>query len=276
MDLLKTYSIENDIKEKINLDIHYQEKGHKAPLVLIIHGFKAFRKWGFFPYVSERLAQAGAITLKFDFSLNGIVDADKMLYDVDKFAGNTISQQLNDFKLLLDKLDILIDSHKWNGRIYTLGHSLGGAISLITEKERNCFDKLALWSTVSTMDRQTFRQKEHWKKNGYMSFKESSTGQKMHLNWAYEKDKQDNRERFDPLYAISAVSKPVLIVHGEQDMTVKIREAEELKESYQGDVVFYKIPLTNHTFNTAHPFIEAGVQLKSAIKKTISFYGLNE
>src|SRR5262245_40445710 len=41
------------------------------PSVLLLHGFKGFRKWGFFPWLAERIAEAGFASILFDFSHNG-------------------------------------------------------------------------------------------------------------------------------------------------------------------------------------------------------------
>ena len=71
----------------INADIRYVG-GHpdgKVPLVLIAHGFKGYKDWGFFPYISERISEAGFITACFNFSLNGMNDSVDLIDDMDRF-----------------------------------------------------------------------------------------------------------------------------------------------------------------------------------------------
>ena len=41
--------------------------GEARPAVVICHGFKGFKDWGFFPKLSERLAVAGFTALSFNF-----------------------------------------------------------------------------------------------------------------------------------------------------------------------------------------------------------------
>ena len=42
--------------------------GKGRPAVVVCHGFKGFKDWGFFPHLAHRLANAGLTTVTFNFS----------------------------------------------------------------------------------------------------------------------------------------------------------------------------------------------------------------
>jgi hypothetical protein len=51
------------------------------PIILIIHGFKVHKQWGFFPYICDYFAQYGAIAICCNLSLNGYgSDSDTLIY----------------------------------------------------------------------------------------------------------------------------------------------------------------------------------------------------
>ncbi|HEX8254364.1 MAG TPA: alpha/beta hydrolase, partial [Thermoanaerobaculia bacterium] len=43
-------------------------------LVVIVHGFKGFKDWGFFPWVAQRLLQHRLAVCRFNMSRSGIGD----------------------------------------------------------------------------------------------------------------------------------------------------------------------------------------------------------
>jgi len=51
----------------------YASENAEAAVVVLCHGFKGHRRWGFFPYLADRLRRSGFGALVIDFSLNGTV-----------------------------------------------------------------------------------------------------------------------------------------------------------------------------------------------------------
>ena len=56
-----------------------------------------------------------------------------------------------------------------NGKIGLLGHSRGGGDSIIASSLINEISALTTWSAISKFDRWTSRQKDDWKKTGFLS-----------------------------------------------------------------------------------------------------------
>jgi pimeloyl-ACP methyl ester carboxylesterase len=73
--------------------------------------------------------------------------------------------------------------------------------------------------------------------------------------------------------AVSQLNKPLLIAHGDQDLVVRIKEAE-LLYSYadKTKTEFFKIPGASHTFNTQHPHIGSNKKFNALIEKTLQFF----
>lgn len=256
----------------VNGDI-YSCDAISQPILITTHGFKAYREWGFFPYMAEQYAQSGMIVINIDFSQNGVVDAEKGIFDVDVFRSVTVTQEIEDLNAVLDNLENLLeinDIKDWNGEIYLLGHSLGGAVSIITASQRNDISKIVTWGSIGDIDRNTQRQKDDWRAKGVLEFDNRITGQMLYLDVEYLEDKLRNKEKYDLEKCISELNIPVLIVHGDKDFTVSTKEAKKLNNAAKNSELCI-INKANHTFNCRHPFTGSNEILEQAINSTIEF-----
>ncbi len=273
---MQTCSIRRNDNEVINFDIRKTGTSSKKPLVIVSHGFKGFKEWGFLPYLSERMAEKGAIVYTQDFSLNGIIDAEKRTYDIDKFSRNTISQALSDIDYLINHCK---EEYKeeWNGDVYLFGHSLGGGISIVAGKKFEAVKKIAVWGSISTFDRYSQRQKEIWRKRGVMEFNDQTTGETFKIDICYLEDLESNADEFSIMGSIKNLEKPLLILHGHVDVTVRPVEAQRMYDESNKKITNLVVQeKTNHTFGVVHPFIESNEQLDQAINTTLKFLGLDE
>jgi pimeloyl-ACP methyl ester carboxylesterase len=72
--------------------------------------------------------------------------------------------------------------------------------------------------------------------------------------------------------AVKGLEKPLLIVHGEQDLTVPIAEAEHIFDwSNKSITVFEKIAAAGHTFDSVHPFNGSNKKFDLVLLKTYEF-----
>ena len=65
--------------------------GATAQGVILCHGFKGFGRWGFFPYLAERLAAEGLTAVTFDFSGSGVGPDRETFTELHAFAANSLS-----------------------------------------------------------------------------------------------------------------------------------------------------------------------------------------
>ena len=257
-------------------DLHYA--GHSScPILLIIHGFRGSKNWGFFPTIAEEFAQNGSIVLTWNMSLSGYSDNAQYIDQPENFARNTITQEVVDTQSIIDSIlqdDRIISgdirSH-WNGDIHVLGHSRGGGIGILISAENPSIKKLALWNTISRFGRFTERQKKLWSDTGTFPIDETEDGKVIAMNYTYISDLEFHSDEYSPLRAITKVSADILIVHAEQDMTVPIREAHALQEKSHS-AHMHSIPQAGHIFGCTHPFTEMTSSLRDAIDTTTAFF----
>jgi pimeloyl-ACP methyl ester carboxylesterase len=268
--------VKGDVYHPINLSV-------KIPLVVISHGFKGFRNWGFIPNIAKCLAEHHAIAINIDFSMNGIIDEAKQFYDFELFANNTISQEVNDLKELISKfqkreLAVSEDIYNaWNGEIHLIGHSLGGAVSVIASQDIDNVNSLILLASIATVNRSTDRQKKLWKEKGFIELSAVSSGQTLRQNYVYQQDKDNNFERFNIEKILNNFKGNLLVIHGRQDITTPLKEGQSLYD-YSTKSVNRSIKVIekcNHVFNVFHPMKQISKQLEEAQDNILEFLNLN-
>lgn len=260
----------------IDIDIYRTEESlHKSkPLVIFCHGFKGFKNWGGFPYMLGKLSEKGFISAGFNFSHNGVSSEKPFeFHRLDLFAQNTISKELDDLRCVID---YFYDNHTRykidRSKIALIGHSRGGGTSLIMTWEDKRIKALITLASVATFDRYTERQKANWKKMGYTEVPNLRTGQIMKMNVDYLIDIEINHERFDICRAASQLKIPLLIIHGREDLSVKVSDAERIYSCT--DKKFSRLEIienTGHTFGIEHPFKGTGKAFEKVIELMSDF-----
>jgi dipeptidyl aminopeptidase/acylaminoacyl peptidase len=164
-----------------------------------------------------------------------------------------------------------------NSKIGIIGHSRGGGISLLTARQKKDVDAIAVWASVSDFNRYSERQKENWRKKGVFEVLNSRTRQVMRLNVSLLEDLEKNRDDLLNIgKSVEELNRPLLIVHGEQDVAVPVKEGEELYEMSNKDLTsFIKIPATGHTFDVVHPFKGSNPKFEKVLNSTLEFFNRN-
>ncbi len=258
-----------------------------APILIILHGFKAFARWGFFPYFGEYFADKGFLTLTVNFSLNGTphrINSDsEECSESENFARNTISQEVRDAETIVravvegnfdTQAPIFAEQlrKRWNGDIFVLAHSRGGASAWALGERFEEVKKIAALGTIARLDRFTDRAKQEWRKNGFFAVQNARTGQELRIDAGYLDDIQVNAAHLEPLQTITRLRQALLLVHCDQDLTVPIAEAETLYKAAleaKCNVHWETIPQTAHTFGISHPMTREQAA-KPAFVKTLS------
>lgn len=250
---------------------------NSAPCLIFVHGFKGFKDWGFGPYVGDYFSKMGFFVLTFNFSHNGVGDSLTDFVELDKFAENTFSIEIDELKELILAYDFGFFGNSSNKGIGLIGHSRGGAISLLVGSESDDVKAVCAWSTVSNFDRYTDRQKDEWKKRGNIEILNTRTKQRMKLNVSLLEDIEANKEgSLNIEQAVKNISKPLLIVQGKNDLAVPVIEAEKLYEWSNKDLTELNIiPAAGHTFDIKHPFEGSNKKFDTVLNKTNNFFKTN-
>lgn len=250
-------------------DVRVPEGPPPRAAVVVVHGFKGFKDWGFFPWLSGRLVAAGYATVGFNFSRNGIGPDPERFTELDRFGANTLSLEQEELRAIVREVldgDLLPRRPR---RLALLGHSRGGAQAVLAAAAEPRTAALVTWSSVAWFDRWTEETKERWRADGRVWVLEERTGVQLPLDLALLEDFEANRSRLDLAAAAARVRAPWLILHGRDDLTVWPGEAEVLARANPSAVVRF-VEGAGHTFGATHPFAGPGPELQEAWDRTLA------
>jgi hypothetical protein len=103
----REFELTNKDGDPIRGDVWTSEGGRRGAAIVICHGFKGFKNWGFFPYTAEQLLErTGRPVVQFNFSGCGIGPDLENFTELDKFERNTFSKELADVRIVLDAAEL--------------------------------------------------------------------------------------------------------------------------------------------------------------------------
>ena len=249
----KSCEIRSKSGEIILADLRYADR-HSGPVIIICHSFMAFKDWGFFPHLAEGIAAAGFPTLAFNYTHGGTDRKSPRISDFRKFEQNTFTRELEDLTRVIgakvnheDEVSDIADQ-----RIVLLGHSRGGGTAILQAASDPRVVALVTLSAVSTFDRWTEHQKSEWRRIGHLRMGKDESSSPLRLGLGLLDDLTRNERRLNILRAAEALHIPWLLVHGEIDLTVPVREAEELyHRANKASTEFVRIEKAGHLYNGA-------------------------
>ncbi|NOX65541.1 MAG: prolyl oligopeptidase family serine peptidase [Chlorobi bacterium] len=270
----ENYSYTTSSGNVISITSYGNENISNNSCIIITHGFKGFKDWGFFPYTAEYLSNLGYYVITFNFSHNGIGSNKLEFTELEKFAENTFSLEIEELTEIVKAYRENFFGEVNNPKIGLLGHSRGGAIALLTALNLDRITAVVTWSSVSNLDRYSERQKIEWRKKGYFAVMNSRTKQEMRLNVSLLNDLEANKDdKLNITKAAANLGIPLLIAHGKEDLAVKFKEAEELYEHSDKSITeLFPIENTGHTFGCVHPFAGTNEKFDKLLIKTGQFF----
>jgi dienelactone hydrolase len=227
-----------------------------APAVLIAHGFKGFKDWGMFPWIADRVAEAGLQAIRFDFSHNGVevTDFDRL----DLFMLDTASRHQED----LDALARTIQ-----GPLGVLGHSRGGGDAILFAAREPRVRAVATLAAVATTDARPPDLEAQLREKGYYAYPNARTKQLMPVaRHAFEDGARHSIEQ-----SAAALRCPLLLVHGDADESVPLAAQETLAKA-QPAADLLTVAGAGHTFGAVHPFQGPTPQLREAVDRITTFF----
>lgn len=245
----------------------------ERPVVLICHGFKGYKDWNFFPYLAEQLAKSGFFAIRFNFSCNGVGEALEHFDELDKFAINTYSREQADLSSLFEQIvqRALPFSDQFDlKRIGIIGHSRGGANSIIFAAEHPEIKAVVTWNSVSHVDFFPDSLKKQIREQGIGYVENARTKEQMPMKANVFDDMIENVERFNIMNHLKRITTPVHIIQGDADNEWLVSGASAMKTTASIHSLAM-IREGDHTFNAAHPLKQPSTQLKEAMDETIHF-----
>ncbi len=266
----ESFVLKSSSGERIACDLRHRKKEGPKPVVVICHSFMAFKDWGWFPFVATEIAKAGFATIVFNFSRNGVSEDPDRITDFDAFQRNTISHELEDLSVVLGSVQkgFIGEGSIQRDRIILLGHSRGGGLAIVTAVQFRDVKALVTWSSVSTFDRWTQHQKEEWRKLGYLPLARDTAGSPLRLGLALLEDVENNRKKQDIVKAAASIHIPWLIIHGTEDLTVRISEGEQLYAAADKTTTeLFPLEKVGHQFDG--PEVKEGSAIRGVVDVTV-------
>ncbi len=254
-------------------DVRTAARGAGRPAVVICHGFKGFKDWGFFPHLAERIARAGMTTASFNFSGSGVGPDGESFSEPERFADNTYSRELRDVEIVVGAAagGSLLDDLSVPTKFGLFGHSRGGAAALIHASENSAVNSLVTWSTFASVERWSADVIEQWRTEGKLDIVNARTGDVLPIGTGILEDMEQNSERLNLIAAAGKLRIPWLIVHGEEDVTVSVEDAESLHKAANNKMTELVIlGGAGHTFGAQHPWVGMTPALSRAMDATVA------
>jgi uncharacterized protein len=253
-------------------DVRVRSGAEPGSAVLVCHGFKGFRGWGFFPNLARALAARGHAAVSIDFSRNGVGDDGVDFSALDRFAENTHSRNVHEIRAVLDVLMQGRLTRRPPVRVGLLGHSRGGGEAVVAAAEDPRVHALVTWAAVATFHRWPEETLEAWARGETVEVENARTGQQMPIGPAYARDLVENATHLDVEAAARRLSVPWLIVHGDRDASVEVGDAHRLFAAAGEAAELLVVEGADHTFGARHPYTGATPELHTAVDATLEWF----
>ena len=242
------------------------------PIVIVLHGFKGFMDWGFYPELTRRLVARGLAVVRFNFSGSGHGADPERFTEPAAFFANSPSRELDD----LERVRTFFERERlaWLdlGRVALLGHSLGGGVALMHAARRQDCRALVGWAAVSSFRRFPPEVVSLWRRQGYVEIPNLRTQEIHRIGLDWLDDLEQNEAALDIPAACARLAIPALLVQGGADEAVLPGEAETLFEAFApGRARLEIVPDANHTFWAAHPLQGVSKSLEHVLTLTADF-----
>ena len=246
--------------------------------VLLLHGFKGYKDYGFLPHLAGTLTQAGFIVHRVNLSHSGMQHGHGD-FDTDLFERDTWNRTIEDLHVLCAKIDKGHLAGDGRGTVL-MGHSRGGA-AVLAAAGRHAADGalgalrgVVALSAPCRLNGLDDRTAASLLAEGSLASPSSRTGQALRVGALWLQEQLDDPEGHDLSSLMSAIQAPVLLVHGADDPTVPATDAVRLAQCAPDCVQVHLVEDADHVFTTPNPFdmaAEPSPQLADAEAAILSF-----
>ena len=258
-DLLDDAEPGRVVRARIDGPRGWETASPPLPHVIVLHGFKGFMDWGFFPEVARRIAANGAIAVRYNASGSGVGPDLETFSEPESFARNTATRELEDLERVRRHLREVAPRGLDRSRVALLGHSRGGGVALIHAAEHGGLASLVAWSPIATFARFDEETVDAWRRDGCLWVHNARTGDVLRLDRTALLDLEAHGARLDVVAACARSTTPKLLVQGAEDETVPLSEHERLARALvAGRDRAMVVAGAGHTYGSTHPMAAAG------------------
>jgi pimeloyl-ACP methyl ester carboxylesterase len=152
---------------------------------------------------------------------------------------------------------------------------MGGTVALLGACEFEVVDAAISWAAPAACktpwERWSAEQRRQWQQTGVQYYLNGRTRQKMPLYYQLYEDWEHNASRFDLQTRLATCKKPLLVIHGREDVSVQPAAASLL--ATWAPAAQLSIVDGDHTFNRKHPASGSGTTtaMAAVMKASIDF-----
>lgn len=232
-------------------DTHLPQ-GNPRGVVILSHGFKGYKDYGFMPYFAQRVADEGFIAHRFNFSHSGMTNNVATFERPDLFERDTWSKQIHDL--------LAVSEAAARGELpgdglpqFWFGHSRGGVTTILAAAFGGEPTGIIPAASPDSACRYSDEQRDLMMKYGYLDSPSGRTGQNLRVGLEFLKEIEADPDAYDPRQRITRVSCPILVIHGDADSTVDVSAARNLTKAAGINAKCEIIEGASHTFNCPNP-----------------------
>jgi pimeloyl-ACP methyl ester carboxylesterase len=240
------------------------------PVLVICHGFKAFKDWGFFPYLAKYFADQGFYVVTFNLSHNGCDEAGREEADLSAFKENCFSFEEIDLRNIVSDLrekKLPRASLADYTNIHLLGHSRGGS-AIIRCADIEEVRSLIFLASICRYPQVSAEEEKTWRAEGVLWIENQRTKTKLPLGTQLLEEMIQDRDLME--MRAKKLSKSICLIHGSHDLTVPATAASELA-SWALNSELHLLEGAGHTFEMKHPCREITPAFESVLALSRAF-----
>ncbi len=247
-----SFTIGNDRGLDLLCNTHVPE-GDPVACVIMIHGYKGYKDYGFIPIMAHDLCARGVLVHRFNLSTSGMTNDTKTFARPDLFELDTWMRQVEDVR----RMHAAIDAGEIAGHglpRLLVGHSRGGAAALLTAGMHRETLGLCGVVTINAVDRCCRMNEDDQRamlERGYTLTQSARTGQTLRINSRWLREQMENPEAHDVLLQTSQCGVAVCVMHGDADDAVDICAGVAIANCAKTPLIVLED--SNHVLNMPNP-----------------------
>ena len=198
---MEKISIKNSKGKKLYGTIHCSETAKPKKAIIVCHGFVSNRVSKWKRDLCTKLAAKGYLAIRFDFTGNGESEGE--------IQDGTYSQEIDDLRKFIHFV-----KKKGCERVGIIGHSMGGAVTLLTILKEKHISAIATLGAPSTLQGRPYDE--------FLKYAEKPVPDKLPLSFFNDIKKHNIKQ------ATEAIKVPLLVMHGDKDPVVPYPEAQRI------------------------------------------------
>ena len=244
--------------------------GFSGKMVLFVHGFMGFKDWGCWNIIMDRFVSEGIGFCKFNITHNGTsIDQPLEFTNPDAFGENSYFKELLDINAMIEVVESNVPEMK---ELFLMGHSRGGGMVVLAGRNSSVTGIVSL-AGISNIEGRFPEGEEldNWKEEGVRYVHNSRTGQDLPLYYVQFEEFLQHKNELNIEQACRDLKKPLLLIHGDQDVSVSIHEGNEL--AAYSEQQLHVIKEADHVFGSKHPWdkVDLPEQLEEVFQLVKSF-----